>query len=1309
MTADQQTHDEDADTAAAADAAADADADAETFGRCLRRLRTERGMSLTALSLLAHYSRGYLSKVENGRKPPTADLARCCDKALGAGGALLRLVPGSADREQYPYPGLAAFAPDDAQWFFGRERATADLMARLSERLRRPGPVMVVGPSGAGKSSLLQAGLRPALARGALPAPGSRSWPVLRVTPGAEPLGELVGALAKLTGLDRTAAGRALRRGPAEFAAAIRSKLREGCAARPAASPGLVVVVDQFEQIFTTCADGTERHAFITTLCALAGRSPDPGGDPSTPILVVLGARADFYGHCLRYPTLVAALRNGHVPLGAMTPSELRAAITGPARQARLELEPGLTELLLVELAGHEDHRSPVDAGALPLLAHALFSTWQQRDGSRMTVAAYRLTGGIRGAIAASAERVYADLSAAERTAARRLLRSLVHVSPDQRQTDTRRRVRRERLTPLLTDPAAAERALVAFTDARLLTLDTDHVDLAHEAVLSAWPRLRAWIDADRAALRTWQRLSQDAEEWEAAGHPPALLYRGTQLALAAESVQCLGVSHSTSEQDFLDAARAAETSRTRARRRLRLIGALLSVLTLVTGATAWQQYQLGRQQSLEAASRQLTARAESLRYPRPVDALRLSVAAWRIHPTDDARSALLTAMAQPEQDTFRPPRGQADDEYHGAHLSDDGRILLSRDDRHIHVWDVVRHRQVGKLPHQGLTVHDLAADGRHVILGAHGRARVYDTYSGAPVGPAFPSDDAPAAFTPTGRSLIVHDLESIRVWDIRRGRVTSRLDLDYYSDVSAVMVSREDKLMAFCRSPRPDAPAALVLHDTATSRAVPSRLSPDERRAVCGTEHLGHRLHLDPSGRLLVSVGERTHIWDLATGTKWQQTPAGGAARFSHDGRFLAVATDDEVLLWRTDNPDRPVFRHSLNGGTASQLRLDLDQRSMRYWADNATVRTLLVGDALTPQWEQEGTTAAQFSPDGRYLATAQEKDGAVRFTVRSTRTGSRPDVVGTETCGLSDPGDIGPDDRSCGIAMSFSADGRSFVYGVQTRHSFSSRHRAQTVMVWDLQRQRERSRHVVAHPGTRREDATGLALMPDGGTLLLRRDTARRLEALDLRSGDATPPPLSFRSHSFPHSPLVVRPDGRLAADSGGLYDLPSGHRSVRGPHMFHGDHLLAFSTDSRYLAAGAFNGRVALWDGDGEHLIADLPGTFSPSDGAETVLSALAFSADGTTLAVGDTAGRIALYDVPSARRLVPELPTAGDAVQSLAFSSDGKTLLVAGEHTAVRSYAIDPERLAALICERSAGGFSPSSWKRYAPDVPHQATC
>ncbi len=221
----------------------------EAFGEALRQLRTRRGLSLAELSRLIHYSKGYLSNIENGRKPPTVDVAGRLDDVLG--GSLSDLV----DSRYCPYLGLAAFGPGDTKWFFGRERTTAALLGRLADTPgQRPA---------AGKSSVLHAGVRPALAGGVLPAPGSATWPVLVMTPTANPVQVLREKTAELLG------------GPG--------------------STRLVIMVDQFEEVFTLCSDETQRREFIAALC-----------DRSDGSLVVLGVRADFYSRCLAYPELLA-------------------------------------------------------------------------------------------------------------------------------------------------------------------------------------------------------------------------------------------------------------------------------------------------------------------------------------------------------------------------------------------------------------------------------------------------------------------------------------------------------------------------------------------------------------------------------------------------------------------------------------------------------------------------------------------------------------------------------------------------------------------------------------------------------------------------------------------------------------------------------------------------------------------------------------------------------------------------------------------------------------------------------------------
>jgi hypothetical protein len=250
---------------------------------------------------------------------------------------------------------------------------------------------------------------------------------------------------------------------------------------------------------------------------------------------VVLGLRADFYPHALRYPDLVPALQEHQVVVGPMTEAELRSTIIGPARRAKLDIEDGLVEVLLHELgpAGHSEvgEAEPAHvAGALPLLSHALLTTWERARRGNLTVADYEATGGIQGAVARTAEEAYAALTPGQQDLARRIFIRLIHVADDT--ADTRRRVP---LDELLLSQGDADYVLDCFIGERLITADEHEAQITHEALLLAWPRLRGWIDADRAGLRIHRQLTTAAEVWRSASQDPNTLYRGGPLAAASD------------------------------------------------------------------------------------------------------------------------------------------------------------------------------------------------------------------------------------------------------------------------------------------------------------------------------------------------------------------------------------------------------------------------------------------------------------------------------------------------------------------------------------------------------------------------------------------------------------------------------------------------------------------------------------------------------------------------------------------------------------------------------------------------------
>ncbi|HWT24386.1 MAG TPA: hypothetical protein VN213_12850, partial [Solirubrobacteraceae bacterium] len=383
----------------------------------------------------------------------------------------------------------------------------------------------VVGPSGSGKSSVLRAGLLPALTSGVLP--GSERWPQVLIRPGEHPMREL----------------------------------RAATAALPAREPA-VVAVDQFEETFIACGDEWERRAFIAELTA------------DTTRVVVLALRADHYGRCAAYPELSRPLAAHHVLVGAMRRDELRRAVERPAQRVGLRVEPALVDALVADVE-HEP-------GALPMLSTALLELWQHRDGRHLRLAAYEATGGVRGAVARHAEEAFARLDAADQAVARR---TLLRLATDDGAGGVERR--RVPLAELHADDAEATGRIVELlTVERLLTVSEGEVELAHEALLREWPRLRGWLEEDADSRRLHRHLRDGAREWDSGGRDPADLYRGARLAAALEWRAGHEPELTEAEQAFLDAGRAAQQSelaaaQTRARR-LRGLAAGLAALVIV-------------------------------------------------------------------------------------------------------------------------------------------------------------------------------------------------------------------------------------------------------------------------------------------------------------------------------------------------------------------------------------------------------------------------------------------------------------------------------------------------------------------------------------------------------------------------------------------------------------------------------------------------------------------------------------------------------------------------------------------------------
>ncbi len=521
-----------------------------TFGDLLRFLRRRAGITQVELSIAVGYSDPQISRLEqNLRLPDIPTLEARFVKPLyleEEPQALARLLELAADvrREDAPalglcpYKGLDYFDEADADLFVGREALTEKLITRVLSLASINGDTRgkffaVVGASGSGKSSLVRAGLVPALRWNK----SSTTWLIQVLAPTAHPLERLASTLTRANG--SLAATAKLMDDLAIELRTLSLYIRHEIKTSPGSY--FLLVIDQFEELFALCRSEEERSAFIDNLLNAAN-------DRDSKIIIVITLRADFYAHCSNYPRLREALASHQEYIGAMSDEEMRRAIEEPARRGRWEFEPGLVDLILHDV-GHEP-------GALPLLSHALFETWQRRHGRIMTLSGYTSAGGVRGAIAETAETVFADqFTRQQQVIARRIFIRLTELGDETASGDTRRQASFNELILNPEDSEATQVVLKALADARLVTTSENSVQVAHEALIREWPTLRGWLEENREGLRLQRQLTDATQEWLTALQETDILLRGARLAQAREWAEAHAEDMNVQEREFLAAS----------------------------------------------------------------------------------------------------------------------------------------------------------------------------------------------------------------------------------------------------------------------------------------------------------------------------------------------------------------------------------------------------------------------------------------------------------------------------------------------------------------------------------------------------------------------------------------------------------------------------------------------------------------------------------------------------------------------------------------------------------------------------------
>jgi|GEM_PF-802216 len=1135
------------------------------------------------------------------------------------------LTPASAP---CPYKGLAAYQPEDARFFFGREFLIDELVRRIqSNRV-----MVVAGPSGSGKSSLVRAGFIPALQAGALP--HSNSWRLALFTPGRDPMAELYLQLKSFAPDDRTPISiddLLAHPGMARYLGVDQQQGQE--------SP-LLLCVDQFEELFTLAPEGQVAQ-FITALSAMT--------DPAhSNVRIVIVIRADFYGACAQIPWLAERITDNQVLVGPMSRAELRRAITDPARRAGLSLENELADAIIDE-AGSE-------TGSLPLVAHALVETWARRRGNILTLEGFRQAGGVVGAISQTAESTYENrFDAVEREATMRLFLRLV--TPGESKPDTRRILGRSEIDndP---HPEVMHKVIECMTEVRLLTLDDTTVQIAHEALIRIWPRLRTWIEQSRDDLRTRQRISYAAAEWNAENQDPDLLYRGTHLLSALEWSDRNSDQLGTLEREFLhesaetkakaEAAVAEIERRARNKRRLAMIVlSFLSIGATAASVVAFLAFQKAQQNEQTAALATIEAHEKF--------AGALGAVAHGLVGQDPLLALVLGAEATQRREV-NPPSFEA----RAAMLR--ARQELAMSDVHVLGSPIA----VG----DAITIA-LSPDGSLLATGhLDGTIDLIDTATKQPQRPSLYGHVGgirDLEFGPRGRRLLSAGSDgSVRLWSVDEG----------LGNQSKILGKTDDVVMGICF--HPDGTQAAAAGGDGTVRLWNTENASSSGEVLASEVYEFNNVEFSPNGRDLVAGYSDGTIfgWNLAT-RKMLFDPIRGA----HTSNFRSIVMGPNHDSFATVSTDGTSKLFHYPSGRVLDRPFDGEDSigAIEFTQDGA----YLIGgtnDGTLKLWDIERNKTAMTTTSGHSKSIIDAKTNS-SHTVLATL--GRDQSVRMWSLGVKTP--LARRHHVTGRAakgLAFSPDGDRLAVGDD----------AGVVQIWDLVSGRQ-PLELSGHD----QQVWAVAFSPEGD-VLASADRHGQLILWDALDGNQI---WSVQAHDTPVWSIAFAKSSEQLVTAGetalGIWDAKTGKRIRDLPGGSGRITRMALSPDESFLVTAATDGLTRIWDLDG--------GTVTRIIAADdNLIWSVAISPDNRQLATASSDEVVILWNLQTGQQQAVYAGHTGGATD-VAYLSDGVTLLVTDRTGKLHFWDILTDRRLSEAWQ----GHGNASWRiALHPDGTHFAT-